>query len=215
MVLEKAEAQFKFKLNNSIYYTDKECPTGAEILNIAGYDNPNDYDLILVRKGKDEFISLDQTVCLSDPGVERFRARPKKVKDGYKGSESSLPLKDIEYLNENFPNSWEFKKDNRLNILLIKDFLLPEGYNVSKADMIIIIPDRYDSVPLDMAFFKQNLSRKDGKSIARLTPRTFLGETYQQWSRHRTNDNPWTIGLDSIQTHIDLINFFLRKEVEK
>lgn len=212
---KKAKAKFKFKVNNAIYETDVECPNGTEILTIAGYDKPNDYDLILIRRGQEEIIPLKQTVCLSDPGVERFRARPKKVNDGYKGSESSLSLKDTNYLETVFQGRWELNRVNNLNLLHIKDFEIPEGYNVGKSDMIIIIPDRYDSVQLDMAFFKPHLSRTDNKPLIKCTPRQFGNDIYQQWSRHRTPENPWIIGVDCIETHIELIKHFLRKELER
>jgi hypothetical protein len=215
MEAKKAQAKFKFKVNNGIYETDVECPNGAQILTIAGFDKPSDYDLILIRRGQEEIISLHQTVCLSDPGVERFRARPKKVNDGYKGSESSLSLKDTNYLDNSFEGRWEFKKLDNLNILYLRNFRIPEGYNVQEADMILIVPDRYDSVQLDMAYFKPHLSRADKKPLIKATPRKFGDEIFQQWSRHRTNDNPWIIGIDCIETHIDLITFFLRKELER
>lgn len=215
MEASKAKAKFKFKVNNSIYETEVECPTGTEILTIAGYDKPNDYDLIFIRRGQEEIIPLNQTVCLSDPGVERFRARPKKVNDGYKGSESSLSLKDTNYLDTTFQECWELKRVDNLNILYIKDFEIPKGYNVTQSDMVIIIPDRYDSVQLDMAFFKTHLSRADKKPLIKATPRPFGNEIFQQWSRHRAPDSPWIIGVDCIETHIELIRFFLRKELER
>lgn len=215
MDTKKAKAIYKFKVNNSLYETDAECPTGADILNIAGFEDPTCYDLILVRRGKDELIKNDQEVCLSDPGVERFRVRPKKVKDGFQGGECPLPLKDIEYLNKEFKDRWILKRQDNLNLLRIQGFEVPEGYIVKNTEMIIIIPDRYDSVQLDMAYFKPALSRADGHGINRLTPRIFAGESFQQWSRHRDNDNPWIIGVDSIESHVELIRFFLRKELER
>ena len=63
MEAKKAQAKFKFKVNNTIYEIDIECPTGYEILNKAGYEEPGNYDLILIRKGKEEMIAQDQTVC--------------------------------------------------------------------------------------------------------------------------------------------------------
>ena len=215
MEAKKAQAKFKFKVNNTIYETEVECPNGTQILTIAGYDKPSDYDLILIRRGQEEIIPLDQTVCLSDPGVERFRARPKKVNDGYKGSESSFSLKDTNYLDNSFEGRWELKKLDKLNILYLTNFEIPERYNVQEADMIIIIPDRYDSVQLDMAYFKPHLSRADNKPLIKATPRKFGDDIFQQWSRHRTNDNPWIIGVDCIETHIELIKYFLRKELER
>ncbi|MEP1034409.1 multiubiquitin domain-containing protein [Ekhidna sp.] len=211
----KAKAQFKFQVNNSLYETDIECPTSAQILKIAGFNDPSCYDLILVRRGKDELIKNDQSVCLTDPGVERFRARPKKVKDGFQGGESPLPLRDVEYLNEEFPNRWKIVSQDNLKLLKIEGFDPPNGYNQKAMNMIIIIPKRYDSVQLDMAYFQPHLSRLDGKAIPKATDRKFGSDIYQQWSRHRENDNPWTIGVDCIETHVELIRFFLRKELER
>ena len=51
METKEAKAKFKFKVNNSLYETDVECPTGAKILHIAGFKDPTCYDLILVRRG--------------------------------------------------------------------------------------------------------------------------------------------------------------------
>tara|TARA_Y100001956_G_C4081437_1_gene168617 strand:- start:314 stop:961 length:648 start_codon:yes stop_codon:yes gene_type:complete len=215
MNTKKARAIYKFKVNNSVYETDIECPTGLNILSIAGFEDPTCYDLILVKRGKDELIKNDQEVCLSDPGVERFRVRPKKVKDGDKGGDSLLPLKDIEFLDREFKGCWSLKRQNNLNLLRIQEFQVPKGYNVTDVDMIIIIPDRYDSVQLDMAYFKPALSRADGRSINNLASQVFAGESFQRWSRHRDNDNPWIIGVDCIESHVELIRFFLRKELER
>lgn len=59
METKKAKAKFKLKVNNSLYETDVECPTGVEILHIAGFEDPTCYDLILVRSGVDELIKPD------------------------------------------------------------------------------------------------------------------------------------------------------------
>lgn len=72
METRKAQAKFKFKVNNKIYESEVECPTGAQILTMVGYDKPYDYDLILMRRDQQEIIPYEQTVCLSDPEIEKF-----------------------------------------------------------------------------------------------------------------------------------------------
>jgi hypothetical protein len=208
------KAEYKFRLNNSMYETTIECPTREQILEIAEKDSDG-HDLFFICHGKQEPVKPGETICLSKPGLERFIARPRKVNDGFKGGESLLPFNDVEYLNETFSDGWELRRIDNLNLLFIKDFDLPQGYNISKSDIIIIIPDRYNSVQLDMVYFQHNISRLDGKAIPNLSPRNFGGVIYQQWSRHRTPENPWIIGVDCIQTHIELIRTFLRKEFER
>lgn len=211
----KADAKFKFKVNNNIYDSSSECLTGAQVFEKAGIDDPSGYDLILIKHGQEEIISSEKEVCLTEPGVERFRARPRTVTDGLIGGECPLPVRDIEYLNVNFSDQWEFKREENLNLLKITKFQLPAGYNVKSADMIIIVPDRYDSIPIDMAYFKPHISRVDGRTINNLSTRMFGQENYQQWSRHRASDNPWIIGVDCIETHVELVRNFLRKELSR
>lgn len=208
--------KIKIQINNTVYDIENEYLTGKEILNLAGYSKPDDADLISITKGNNqELIKPDQKVCLSNPGIERFRIRPKKVKDGLIGGESPLPFEDLNFLNNTYTDKWTIFEENRLKLLKIVDFEIPDGYKHKKVDLIIIIPPMYNSVQLDMAYFFPQLKRNDNKVIDRATDRNMEGKLYQQWSRHRTSDSEWIVGEDNIETHIDLIKFFLREELNR
>lgn len=107
--------------------------------------------------------------------------------------------------------SWETRRDGSTQWFIIRNFPIPDGYNVQQADVALLIESGYPDVQIDMAFFSPPLLRKDGKPINNLTPRPILGMTWQQWSRHRTPQNPWRPGIDDISTHIELVRYWLEK----
>jgi hypothetical protein len=43
-------------------------------------------------------------------------------------------------------------------------------------------------------------------------PLAFANKRYQQWSRHRTAQNPWRPGLDNVCTHLLQVNNWLERE---
>jgi hypothetical protein len=67
-----------------------------------------------------------------------------------------------------------------------------------------------------MAFFFPHVARNDGVAI-RATEATVAleGRVFQRWSRHRTPENPWRPGADSIATHLLLVEDWLAREVAK
>jgi hypothetical protein len=99
--------------------------------------------------------------------------------------------------------------------LIVHDYPLPYGYNVSTARAALLIIPGYPDTQIDMVFFSPALSRTDGQSIARLTPRVVDGSQWQQWSRHRTGDNPWRPGIDDIASHFLLVDYWLARELPK
>ena len=66
-----------------------------------------------------------------------------------------------------------------------------------------------------MAFFFPALARLDGKAINAATPLQRDGKTFQQWSRHRTGQNPWRPGEDDVSTHLVLVEYWLEKELTR
>ncbi|NMM50322.1 multiubiquitin domain-containing protein [Marinigracilibium pacificum] len=207
---------YKIQINNKVYDVPTEHLLGKEILQIGGYMDPQEADLFYVKKGnQQELISSDQKIDLSDPGIERFRIRPKKVKDGLIEGVSPLLSKDIDFLNKEFDGQWSISLDRNRKILKISDFVLPAGYVQNKSDLIIIIPPMYNAVQLDMAYFSPGLIRIDKKNIIGITNTKMDGKPYQQWSRHRTPDCSWDSSVDCVETHIDLIRFFLKEELKR
>jgi hypothetical protein len=54
--------------------------------------------------------------------------------------------------------------------------------------------------------------RADGVPIKALAQQQIDGTGWQRWSRHRTPQNPWRPGVDSVATHLVLVDQWLLRE---
>ena len=79
--------------------------------------------------------------------------------------------------------------------------------------MALRISPSYPDDQIDMVYFSPALALKSGRGIRQLTLTMIDGKQYQQWSRHRTAQNPWRPGLDSISTHLLQVNNWLDREL--
>ncbi len=76
-------AEYKFRVDKVNVTVSEECLKGKEILEKAGYTPAENYLLREVLHGNQKVaIPLDQTVCFTEPGVERFITIPKDPGDG-------------------------------------------------------------------------------------------------------------------------------------
>jgi hypothetical protein len=72
--------KYRIKVNNHVYVVKEECLTGREILKVAGKEPPERWTLFQVVRGKKEPVKLDETVCFTKPGIEKFIAIPSDVR---------------------------------------------------------------------------------------------------------------------------------------
>jgi hypothetical protein len=125
-----------------------------------------------------------------------------------------LPPEDQQFLDE-YGLPWETVVDGS-HWVLIHGFPTQEGYDHPTVTAAIRIETGYPMAALDMVYFFPALARKDGKPIpATQASQQIEDQSYQRWSRHRTGQNPWKIGQDSLGTHIILIEDWLQREFEK
>ncbi|QHT71839.1 hypothetical protein GXP67_01185 [Rhodocytophaga rosea] len=125
-----------------------------------------------------------------------------------------MPEEDEDFLNKS-GLSWETILEGSQKWLLVYNYPLPVGYNIDKADFALRIDACYPSTQIDMIYFSPHLSRRDGKIINNLTTLPIDAKTWQQWSRHRTSENPWEPGVDNVSTHIELMLYCLKQEFNK
>lgn len=126
----------------------------------------------------------------------------------------TLPEADIQFLDE-YGLEWETLTDGS-QWLLLHGFPTGNGYSCAEATVAIRIETGYPLTPLDMVYFYPALLRTDGRSIpATEAQQQVDGKPYQRWSRHRTSENPWNPGFDSIGSHIQLVEDWLQREFEK
>ena len=108
---------------------------------------------------------------------------------------------------------YETVKANNAMFLIVPDYIIPSGYNVQRAGLLLRIPSSYPDEQIDMAYFTPTLSLLSGKTIRQLSSVTLDNKPYQQWSRHRTLENPWRPGLDNICTHLVQVDNWLEREL--
>jgi hypothetical protein len=123
-----------------------------------------------------------------------------------------LPEEDEQYLGS-LGLPWETVKEGDTCWLVIHNWPVPVGYNQSTVSAAVIIPPSYSDGQIDMVYFYPHLAISSGKAVNNLTPRAFEGREWQQWSRHRTPENPWRPGLDNLATHFLLVEYWLRREL--
>lgn len=205
--------RYAFFIDRKRYITDKECLTGRELLVLAGKTPPERFQLNqMFRFGRVEKVELDEKVDLATCGAERFVTIPLDQTEGRpQRSDFLMPETDREHLTAMGYN-WETIREGQNQWLIIRDFLVPEGYNTDKVDAALMIPPGYPSAQIDMVYFHPSLSRTDGKGIKALASQNIEGKNYQRWSRHRTGQNPWRPDMDDVSTHLSLVNHWLERE---
>lgn len=124
-------------------------------------------------------------------------------------------LPEDEQLLNDYGVPWETVVDGS-HWVLIHDFPTHEGYNHKTVIAAIRLETGYPNTALDMVYFHPALARTDGRPIgATQAVQQIAGVSYQRWSRHRTAQNPWRPAIDSLGTHIVLIEDWLQREFEK
>lgn len=209
--------RYAFRIDKERVVVEKPTITGAEILATVGM-TPEGFKLYQhIRKHQPIVIEPMQTVNLREPGVERFTTMPKDTTEGRESPlrlEFRLPEADETYLN-GLGLQWEAVLEGSSRWVVIHDWKLPFGYNHETTSLALLIPDSYSDSQIDMVYFKDNLARSDGHSINALSTQPLCGTVWQRWSRHRTSQNPWRIGVDDVASHLALVDDWLRREIAK
>jgi hypothetical protein len=108
---------------------------------------------------------------------------------------------------------WEAIIDGNTKWLLVHGYPIREGYNHRQASAALRISPSYPDDQIDMVYFSPALALASGRAIRQLTLTVIDGKHFQQWSRHRTAQNPWRPSLDNISTHLLQVNNWLDREL--
>ena len=126
-----------------------------------------------------------------------------------------LPAEDEAFLN-GLGLLWETVTVAGQNWVLIYGETIPAGYNHAAADVAIMMAPGYPPGPLDMAYFFPPVARANGAVPAQTQGRiTIDDKSWQGWSRHRTNDNPWIPGEDNLESHYFYMRAWLADELKR
>jgi hypothetical protein len=189
-----------------------------DALTQAGFDPSTGWIAILKRNGEAKLqVALNDTIDLTLPGIEKLRLTPAQINNGEVHTaprrEFALLGKDEAYLYERSLH-WETFVDGGRRWLLLRNYVLPEGYNHSVVDIAIDVPSTYPRAEIDMFHCLPHLILKSGGGIGETSGRTAIaGQTFQQWSRHLNGQTRWNPATDSVMTHLAVIETALLKEV--
>lgn len=207
---------YRISIDRTKYTVDVPEMTGKQILRLAGH-TPESHKLFeKVRGGRPEPIAPDKVVSFRKPGIERFQTIPIDPGEGIESRRQFELSEDDQQALNALGLTWETVKDGERRLVLVHDFPTDPRYAPEKALAAIQLPAGYSDTQIDMVFFNPPIVRRDGKEIAATGGRvTFDQKTFQQWSRHRTAENPWRPGVDGIGTHLLMVEDWLKRELAK
>ncbi len=122
-----------------------------------------------------------------------------------------LPEEDMDFLSA-YSEDWETIVESGHQWVIFYNYPVPEGYNESSIVLALRIDRGYPTSQIDMAYFSPPLKRLDNKPIGALANQPLEGKIFQRWSRHRTGQNPWRPGLDNLETHLLLVDYWMKRE---
>jgi hypothetical protein len=115
-----------------------------------------------------------------------------------------LPLIDQEYVRTRAAGS-TVSLEAGMICVVIPRLLLPKGFTVAEADLLLRLAPGYPDVPPDMWWFQPAVLRVDGCPItATQVQETHLGRVWQRWSRH-LQSGQWRSGIDSLESYLALV----------
>jgi hypothetical protein len=126
-----------------------------------------------------------------------------------------LPAADEVFL-DHLGLRWEALVQGAQRWIVVYGLPLPIGYVQRSVNVAIQIAPGYPPGVLEMAFFDPPISRADGRAIPQTQGEIPLdGKSWQQWSRHRTEANPWVDGEDSFGSHFIYMQSWLEGEPKR
>jgi hypothetical protein len=190
-----------------------------EALIKAGLDPDKGWTAILKIAGQPkEPVSLTDTIDLTRKGIEKLWLRPNHVNNGEVTSElhRAFAIRDADaaFLHERGLR-WEAIVDLGQHWCILRGYELPGGYRQERVDIAVLIPPTYPAAALDMFYCHPHLVLMSGRQIPCTQSRQLIGgASFQRWSRHRQSDTAWNPSVDSLITHIALIDDAIAREVE-
>ena len=124
---------------------------------------------------------------------------------------SNLTDDDEEYLKSNFKDRCECLVLNGEQAIIIKDYKLPEGYNHTLIELMVLVPVNYPMAQLDMFYVSPSIAKKNNRGIKALNNEVHVGREWQRWSRHY----PWEPGVHNVATHLKVVENSFKEELKR
>lgn len=211
----KKAKKYRLRIDKEKYVSEKQIPSGREILALAGKTHEKFVLTQKIHKGGTVQIAPEENVDLRKPGIERFMTLARDATDGDAARRMDFALRpsDVEALDAT-GLKWEAIKDAQgAQWVFLYEYPLCAGYSSRKVTLALLLVPGYPDAQIDMAFVSPALTLISGRTLANLSPRPINGVAFQQWSRHRTAANPWRPGIDDVGTHLVLVKSWFDREI--
>jgi hypothetical protein len=180
----------------------------------AGFNPDQGWQIFLIVQGQPKKpVTLNDTVDLRTPGIEKLRLTPSGVHNGeaVASPKSDFAVLDVDeaYLNSQGYH-WETMIDGTARWLLIHNYPVPAGYTVRSVVLALLIPDTYPGAQIDMFYTNPPLKLVSGRAIDRANQNVIIrGAGFNGWSRHR----PWNPAVDNVVTQLAMVESAIAKEI--
>ena len=195
----KSDRSFNFMLDGRRQPWGDETITETILLQIAGLGGP--HRVWQEHKNEpDKLLDRGETVTLSGAGVERFFTGERESTAG----SSIIPRPDRRYLEDHELHPKAIIENNQKG-LVFPSYPLPDGkFNLSRTDLLILLPAGYPDAPPDMFFCDPPILLADGTAAASTDMQfPFHGRVWQRWSRHNSS---WRPGIDGLHTMLQRVD---------
>jgi hypothetical protein len=178
--------------------------TADEIRRLAGADS--DYEVWKVVKSPDPegqlpIDDVQVTGSIEVKSGDKFRVVP----PGTFGAVAAMPQQLSQEIEQLISQGYKIEVCDGAGMILfiIKEYLLPVGYNKSLSDILLKIPLSYPNGKLDMFWTDADLRLQDSNGQAATSVETILGK---QWLRFSWHPQKWNPGRDNLLTFLQFIN---------
>lgn len=219
---------YRIRIDKAYHDWAKPFITVSELIQLEypGNSKPVEVYKFLNTSPKPIKLKPEDVVDLREKCLVRFTIQPKEQEDGLSPQPISettvqeevkirkdfdLPEEDEEFL-DSLGLLWEAIGNQPGMWVVINDYPIPPGYNVTKADVALSIVGTYPAAQIDMAYFYPPLVKNSGRIINNVFEQPLGAKKFQGWSRHR-KAGEWRPGVDCIATHLCLVDNWLIKDL--
>lgn len=208
--------RYRIRIDRERFVVCEPCLNGAEILALVDKTSQTHMLSQKFHGGQAKEVAPDEKVDFTRPGVERFMTLPFDTTEGSTSCDLArrdfeLPENDRLFLEE-LGRPWETAIDGSNRWAIVHEWPICDGYSHAKISLAAIVQSGYPETQLDMIYVLPVLHRADGKAIGALAAQLICGERWQRWSRHRTAQNPWRVGVDDLASHLALADHWFARE---
>lgn len=207
-----------WKLNVQGVVVDVDTPTIGvrDAIARAGFNPDQGWQIFLKIAGQPKRpITLNDTVDLRTPGIEKLRLTPNEVNNG---EASWAPRRDFDLLDADHAHlarlglRWETVGQSERRWLLIHNYPLPLGYSVAHTLLALEIPPTYPGAQIYGFYAYPPLELASGRTIDNTQMRGTIDEReFHGWSRNR-GSVAWNPGTDNVSTQLILVEAALARE---